>query len=222
MPCLPVAEWTDRLIAALNGVVALSGGHLHTVALRADGSVVGVGDNLAGQLGSNVTFFWSETPVPAQGIASIAAVADRLVVESAGAGARLLHRIAGRHRRHRGLHVRRRRQPGVVPLRHRHARSAVRVGQLVDVRPGTDPHGTVPGAHADEQRLRAARDPVRHGHHRHPHASRRAHDAAAALQVPGIPAGGQDRPRRGRVGRKAISSRCRASCRASRTGRRTA
>lgn len=47
----------------LNNVVALSAGEIHTVALRADGTVVAWGDNRAGQLGHNQPVMFSNIPV---------------------------------------------------------------------------------------------------------------------------------------------------------------
>jgi alpha-tubulin suppressor-like RCC1 family protein len=66
--------------------------------------------------------------------ATVGIARGRLVVESRRERPRLLHRMAGRLRRHRGLHVRRAGQAHVVHQRPAHARSDAHHRQLVDVR----------------------------------------------------------------------------------------
>src|SRR5690606_24784382 len=60
-------------LPSLRGVRAISGGVLHTVALRADGTVLAVGDNLGGQLGDG-TYTAREVPVVVTGLSGITAV----------------------------------------------------------------------------------------------------------------------------------------------------
>jgi alpha-tubulin suppressor-like RCC1 family protein len=74
-----------------SGVVAASGGYMHSLARRADGSVVAWGGNLAGQLGHGVVGAGSSTPVAVSGLAAGSGV----VAVSAGQAHSLARRSDG-------------------------------------------------------------------------------------------------------------------------------
>ena len=70
---------TDQLrpvqVAGVGGVVAVAGGGAHTLALRNDGTVIGWGANGNGQLGDGNRPTKQLTPVQAQGLAGVTAIA---------------------------------------------------------------------------------------------------------------------------------------------------
>lgn len=65
---------TPAVVSNLNGVVAVAGGHLHTLALKSDGTVWAWGSNTYGQLGNGTTTE-SAMPVQVSGLAGIVALA---------------------------------------------------------------------------------------------------------------------------------------------------
>jgi alpha-tubulin suppressor-like RCC1 family protein len=71
----PVAVAGVDGVGFLNGITRISVGGIHSLGLRADGTVVAWGDNEGGQLGIGTTGGWVANPVVVTGLAGVVAIA---------------------------------------------------------------------------------------------------------------------------------------------------
>src|SRR5690606_31456867 len=58
-------------VIGINSVVAISAKYAHTMALKADGTVYGWGDNYMGQLGDGTTGTYRTAPTPVPGLTGV-------------------------------------------------------------------------------------------------------------------------------------------------------